>query len=78
MDYHKECSLLTILYTLRACALPCYLSNEEKKSLVVLALVFLPGEATYARTQETLVSEKAAQVLILTELQESGNDAIKR
>ena len=56
MDYHKECSLLTILYTLRACALPCYLSNEEKKSLVVLALVFLPGEATYARTQETLLS----------------------
>ncbi len=36
--------------------LECYLSNEEKKSLVVLALVFLPGEATYARTQETLLS----------------------
>ena len=50
MDSHKECSLLTILYTLRACVLPCYLRNEEKKSLVVLALVFLPGETIYART----------------------------
>jgi hypothetical protein len=48
---------------------------KEKKSLVVLALEFLAGEATYARTQETLVSEKGAQGLILTDLQESGNDA---
>ena len=59
MDYRKDCSLFTILYTL-GLRLECYLSTERWVSLVIRALVFLPDEVTYARTPETLFGCKGA------------------